>query len=79
MEDERHYGVKIYKIDKKFISLNLTQSYRSQYGSANPTVILGPAMIATFCSTLAGIIFAKVMACLPETTANTYNKKGGRL
>lgn len=54
-------------------------AYRSQYGSANPTAILGPAMIATFCSTLAGIIFAKVMACLPETTANTYNKKGGRL
>ena len=54
-------------------------AYRSQYGSANPTAILGPAMIATFCSTLAGIIFAKVMACLPETTANTYNKKRGRL
>lgn len=79
MEDKRHYGMIICKINKELFSLNLTQSYRSQYGSANPTAILGPAMIATFCSTLAGIIFAKVMACLPETTANTYNKKGGRL
>ena len=54
-------------------------AYRSQYGSANPAAILGPAMIATFCSTLAGILFAKVMACLPETKAPTYNKKGGRV
>ncbi len=51
-------------------------AYRSQYGSENPASILGPAMIATFFSTLAGIIFAKVMTCLPEK--QTY-KKGGRL
>ena len=69
----------ICKINKELFSLNLTQSYRSQYGSTNPTAILGPAMIATFCSTLAGIIFAKIMACLPEPEAHTYNKKGGRL
>lgn len=53
-------------------------AYRSQYGSTNPASILGPAMIATFFSTLAGIIFAKVMACLPDK-ANLSNKKGGRL
>ena len=52
-------------------------AYRSQYGSANPTAILGPAMIATFCSTLAGIIFAKGMSCLPENKNRTYNKKKG--
>lgn len=79
MEDERHYGVKIYKIDKKFISLNLTQSYRSQYGSANPTAILGPAIIATLFSTLAGIFFAKIMYLVPDKSpSSTYkNKKGG--
>ncbi len=48
-------------------------AYRSQYGSANPTAILGPAMIATFFSTLAGIIFAKFMYALPEKNSNTYH------
>lgn len=47
-------------------------AYRSQYGSANPTRIVGPAIVATLISTLAGIIFAKIMAALPE-------KKGGIL
>ncbi len=54
-------------------------AYRSQYGSTNPTAILGPAMIATFISTLVGVIFAKVMSCMPETYSRTYKKKGGRL
>ena len=34
-------------------------AYRQQYGSAAPTVIVGPAIAATLLSTLAGIIFAK--------------------
>lgn len=54
-------------------------AYRSQYGSANPTAILGPAIIATFFSTLAGIVFAKVMACLPEKRPHRNSKKGGAL
>lgn len=54
-------------------------AYRSQYGSTNPASILGPAMIATFCSTLAGIIFAKVMSYMPGTYSHTYKKKGGHL
>lgn len=37
-------------------------AYRSQYGSVNPTAIIGPAIIATCCSTLVGIIFAKLMS-----------------
>ena len=55
-------------------------AYRSQYGSANPSAILGPAMIATFFSTLAGILFSKFMCLLPEKHAiPTYKKeKGGR-
>ena len=54
-------------------------AYRSQYGSANPAAILGPAMIANFVSTLSGIVFAKIMYALPEKqTFSTYkNKKGG--
>ncbi|WP_075717583.1 nucleoside recognition domain-containing protein [Roseburia sp. 499] len=47
-------------------------AYRSQYGSANPTRIVGPAIIATLLSTFAGILFAKLMLTLPE-------KKGGSL
>ncbi|MCI9081142.1 MAG: nucleoside recognition protein [Lachnospiraceae bacterium] len=54
-------------------------AYRSQYGSANPTAILGPAIIATFISTLAGIVFAKIMGCLPGNSQTTYKKKGGKL
>ena len=36
-------------------------AYRSQYGSVNPTAIVGPAILATAVSTLAGVIFCKVM------------------
>lgn len=36
-------------------------AYRSQYGSVNPTVIVGPAMVATAVSTAAGILFCKLM------------------
>lgn len=38
-----------------------TIAYRAQYGSVNPTAIVGPAIVATICSTLAGIVFCKVM------------------
>lgn len=33
--------------------------YRTQYGSASPTSILAPAIIATTIGTIAGIVFAK--------------------
>ena len=36
-------------------------AYRSQYGSANPTSIVGPSIGATLVSTVVGIIFCKVM------------------
>ena len=35
--------------------------YRSQYGSMNPAAIVGPALLATTVSTLAGIVFCKIM------------------
>lgn len=34
-------------------------AYRSQYGSVNPAEIVGPAIVATFISTLAAVIFIK--------------------
>ncbi len=35
-------------------------AYRSQYGSVNPTVIVGPAIIATVMSTAAAVIYCKI-------------------
>ena len=35
--------------------------FRSQYGSVNPTAVVAPAIIATFCSTIVGILFAKII------------------
>lgn len=45
-------------------------AYRSQYGSVNPTAIVGPGIAATAVSTLAAIVFCKVMDGKRE------NKKG---
>lgn len=36
-------------------------AYRSQYGSVNPTAIVGPAIVATAISTLAAIVFCRIM------------------
>lgn len=36
-------------------------AYRSQYGAENPAAIVAPAIIATSISTMAGIIFCKIM------------------
>lgn len=36
-------------------------AYRSQYGSADPAAIVGPAILATFASTLTAVVFCKVM------------------
>lgn len=36
-------------------------TYRSQYGSVNPTAIVGPAIVATAVSTVAGVVVCKVM------------------
>lgn len=35
-------------------------AYRSQYGSANPTIIIAPAILATFISTVTAIFFCKL-------------------
>lgn len=36
-------------------------AYRSQYGSPDPAAVIVPAILATSVSTLAGVIFARVM------------------
>ncbi|MCM1224043.1 MAG: hypothetical protein NC548_57280 [Lachnospiraceae bacterium] len=36
-------------------------AYRSQYGSANPTAVIAPAIVATFFSTVVAVIYCKIM------------------
>ena len=36
-------------------------AYRTQYGSVNPTAIVGPAIVATAVSTMVAVVFCKVM------------------
>ena len=36
-------------------------AYRSQYGSAHPAGIIGPSIVATFMSTMAAVVFCKVV------------------
>lgn len=45
----------------QLITMNVV-AYRSQYQSVNPSEIIGPGILATLCSTLAGIAFAKAWA-----------------
>ena len=44
----------------QLIPMNLS-AYRSQYGSVNPTAIVGPALAATFISTVVAVIFCRIM------------------
>lgn len=44
----------------QLIPMNMI-AYRSQYGSINPGVIVGPALVATLISTIAAVVFCKVM------------------
>lgn len=44
----------------QLIPINII-AYRTQYGSANPTRIVGAAILATTVSTAVGIIFARMM------------------
>lgn len=44
----------------QLIPINMI-AYRSQYGSADPMAVLGPALFATSLSTLAAVVFCKVV------------------
>lgn len=50
-------------------------AYRSQYGSVNPAAVVLPAICATMISTIAGIVFIKIMEI---TRYNGKNKKKRR-
>lgn len=70
LAEQQHTGKKASNAMCAFLVLNISSvqlipitiiAYRSQYGSANPTAIVMPAIIATTISTLSGIIFCKIM------------------
>ena len=44
----------------QLIPINMI-AYRAEYGSADPMAIVGPALLATTVSTMAGVIFCKIM------------------
>lgn len=44
----------------QLIPINIL-AYRQQYGSVNPSAVIGPAIAATFLNTLAAICFCKLM------------------
>lgn len=44
----------------QLISVNII-AYRAQYGSANPSEVIGPSILATSISTVVAIIFGKLM------------------
>ena len=44
----------------QLIPMNMI-AYLSQYGSVNPTAIVGPALAATFISTVVAVIFCRIM------------------
>lgn len=60
----------------QLIPINMI-AYRSQYGSVTPTAVVLPAICATMISTLAGILFIKMMELLRYPRQN--KKKWRRL
>ena len=55
-------------------------AYRKQYGSVNPSAIIGPAIVATLINTVAAVLFCKFMEHFPNMTnchifKNRTNKK----
>ena len=65
--------------DRNISSLQLVPitmvAYRSQYGSKAPAAVLGPALAATACSTLAAVVFCRA-AYLLQRRARKIREKG---
>ena len=71
IEEERRNGRRAGRKRPKgtaFLILNISSlqlipvnmiAWRSQYGSSNPEAIVGPALLATACSTLTAVIYCK--------------------
>ena len=53
-------------------------AYRSQYGSVNPAAVVLPAICATMISTIAGIVFIKIME-ITRYNGKKYNRKNKKI
>ena len=51
----------------QLIPINII-AYRQQYGSVNPSAVIGPAIAATMINTIAAIIFCKLMSLQKNRT-----------
>ena len=56
-------------------------AYRQQYGSANPSAIIGPAIITTLINTIVAVIFCKIVQNFPKkhTSQSLPQKKNRKL
>ena len=57
----------------KLVPINMN-AYRSQYGSVNPAAVVLPAICATMISTIAGIVFIKIIE-ITRYNGKKYNRK----
>ena len=57
----------------QLVPINMN-AYRSQYGSVNPAAVVLPAICATMISTIAGIVFIKIME-ITRYNGKKYNRK----
>lgn len=76
-------GGRAYDMMCAFLVLNISSlqlvpinmiAYRSQYGSVNPAAVVLPAICATMISTIAGIVFIKIME-ITRYNGKKYNRK----
>ena len=62
----------------QLIPINMI-AYRRQYGSVNPSAIIGPAIITTLINTIVAVIFCKLMQNLPHKKESfTVSQKKNR-
>lgn len=79
-----HYQLKASNAMCNFLILNISSlqlipvsiiAYRSQYGAANPSSIIGPALLATFVSSLAAIIFIKLIPLFQKESDTQHGRE----
>lgn len=58
----------------QLIPINMI-AYRQQYGSVNPTAVIGPAIVATLINTIVAIVFCKLMESYRKPSIKKENRK----
>lgn len=60
----------------QLIPMNMI-AYRSQYGSANPIAVVGPALLATCCTTILAFVMCKFMCRTTNSKKKKQIRRGG--